>query len=41
VFDGILGSDFATTTNAALTMLVVAALCLLLAVWRLRGIQLD
>jgi ABC-2 type transport system permease protein len=41
VFDGILGGDFATASNAALTMLVVAVVCLLLAVWRLRGIQLD
>jgi ABC-2 type transport system permease protein len=41
VFDGLLGSDFATASNAALTMLVVAAVCLLLSVWRLRGIQLD
>jgi ABC-2 type transport system permease protein len=41
VFDGILGSDFATASNAALTMLVVAVVCLLLAVWRLRGIQID
>ena len=41
VFDGILDSDFATASNAALTMLVVAVVCLLLAVWRLRSIQLD
>jgi ABC-2 type transport system permease protein len=41
VFDGILGDDFATASNAALTMLVVAVVCLLLAVWRLRTIQVD
>jgi ABC-2 type transport system permease protein len=41
VFDGILSDDFATASNAVLTMLVVAAVCLLLAVWRLRGIQID
>jgi ABC-2 type transport system permease protein len=41
VFDGILGDDFATGSNAALTMLVVAVVCLLLAVWRLRTIQVD
>ena len=41
VFDGILDNDFSTAWNAALTMLVVAAVCLLLAVWRLRGMQVD
>jgi hypothetical protein len=41
VYDGILSEDFATAWNAALTMLVVAVVCLLLAVWRLRTIQLD
>jgi ABC-2 type transport system permease protein len=41
VFDGILGDDFATASNAALTMLVVAVVCLLLAVWRLRTIQVN
>ena len=41
VFDGILDDDFAMALNAALTMLVVAAVCLLLAVWRLRGMQVD
>lgn len=41
VFDGILADDFATASNAALTMLVVAVVCLLLAVWRLRSIQVD
>src|SRR5215213_3550103 len=41
VFDGILDDDFAVTSNAALTMLVVAVVCLLLAVWRLRSVQID
>ena len=41
VFDGILDANFATASNAALTMLVVAVVCLLLAVWRLRSIQVD
>src|SRR5215218_8449237 len=41
VFDGILDDDFAAASNAALTMLVVAVVCLLLAVWRLRNIQVD
>src|SRR5215203_3213883 len=41
VFDGILDEDFPTASNAALTMLVVAAACLLLAAWRLRSIQID
>jgi ABC-2 type transport system permease protein len=41
VFDGILNDDFPTASNAALTMLVVAVVCLLLAVWRLRSIQVD
>ncbi len=41
VFEGILGDDFAMASNAALTMLVVAAVCLLLAVWRLRGMEID
>src|SRR5215210_9291377 len=41
VFDGILSDDFTMASNAALTMLVVAVVCLLLAVWRLRGIQID
>jgi ABC-2 type transport system permease protein len=41
VFDGILDDDFATASNAALTMLVVALVCLLLAVWRLRSVQID
>jgi len=41
VFDGILNDDFPASSNAALTMLVVAVVCLLLAVWRLRSIQVD
>src|SRR5829696_2600335 len=41
VFDGILNEDFPAAWNAALTMLVVAATCLLLAAWRLRSIQID
>src|SRR5688572_18690643 len=41
VFDGILDNDVRTAWNAALTMLVVAAVCLLLAVWRLRSMQID
>ncbi|HEX2282379.1 MAG TPA: ABC transporter permease subunit [Thermomicrobiales bacterium] len=41
VFDGILDADFATASNAALTMLVFAVACLLLAVWRLQSIQVD
>ena len=41
VFDGLLEDTFLTASNAALTMLVVAAVCLLLAVWRLRSTQID
>jgi ABC-2 type transport system permease protein len=41
VFDGILDADFATASDAALTMLVVSVVCLLLAVWRLRSIQVE
>jgi ABC-2 type transport system permease protein len=41
VFDGILDDDFAMSSNSALTMLVVTVVCLLLAVWRLRGMQID
>jgi ABC-2 type transport system permease protein len=41
VFDGILNNDVPTAWNAALTMLVVAAVFLLLAVWRLRSMQVD
>jgi ABC-2 type transport system permease protein len=41
VFDGILDDDIAMASNAALTMLVVAVVCLLLSVWRLRGMQID
>src|SRR5918997_1428128 len=39
VFDGILDNDLPMASNAALTMLVVAVVCLLLAVWRLRSVQ--
>src|SRR5215212_6983349 len=41
VFDGILTDDFPAAAKAALTMLVVAVVCLLLAVWRLRSVQID
>ena len=41
VFDGILDDDVSMASNAALTMVVVAVVCLLLAVWRLRSIQVD
>jgi ABC-2 type transport system permease protein len=41
VFDGLLSDDFPTALSASLTMLVVAVVCLLLAVWRLRSIQVD
>src|ERR671920_134306 len=41
VFDGILTDDFPAAAKAALTMLVVAVVCLLLAVWRLRSIEID
>ena len=41
VFDGILDDDFSDASNAALTMLIIAVVCLLLAAWRLRTLQLD
>src|SRR5215213_905183 len=41
VFDGILSDDFPAASNAALTMLVIIVVCLLLAVWRLRTMQVD
>jgi ABC-2 type transport system permease protein len=41
VFDGLLADDFPTASNSSLTMLVVAVVCLLVAVWRLRSIQVD
>jgi ABC-2 type transport system permease protein len=41
VFDGILDDDLPLALNAAFTMLVVAAVCLLLAIWRLRSVQVD
>ena len=41
VFDGLLADDVPAASNAALTMLVVAVVCLVLAVWRLRSMQID
>jgi ABC-2 type transport system permease protein len=41
VFDGILAEDLSAASNASLTMLVIAVVCLLLAVWRLRSMQID
>jgi ABC-2 type transport system permease protein len=41
VFDALLESDATAAREAAATMLVVAAACLLLAVWRLRTMQTD
>ncbi len=41
VFDGILDHDFPLASNAALTMLVVVVVGLLLAVLRLRSVQID
>src|SRR3954462_14964191 len=41
VFDGILTDDVPAAANAALTMLIIAVVCLLLAAWRLRTLQLD
>ena len=41
VFDGLWNGDLTAASSAALTMLVVVVVCLLLAVWRLRGIQID
>ena len=41
VFGGLLADDLPTASNASLTMLAVAVVCLLLAVWRLRSIQVD
>jgi ABC-2 type transport system permease protein len=41
VFNGLLDADYPTASNALLTMLVVAGVCLLLAVWRLRSMQID
>lgn len=40
VFDGLLSDDAGAASNAAVTMIAIAAVCLLLAVWRLRRIQL-
>ena len=41
IFEGILEGDSATTTNAALTMGAMAVAALVLAVWRLRRMQID
>src|SRR4051794_10369540 len=41
VFDAILADDLPAAANAVLTMLVVALVCLLLAVWQLRSIEID
>lgn len=41
VFDGLLAGDPASAGNAALTMLIVAAIGLALAVWRLRRIEIG
>jgi hypothetical protein len=41
VFDGLLTGDSAAAWNATATMLIVAGACLLLAVWRLRRIQIS
>jgi ABC-2 type transport system permease protein len=41
VFDGLLTGDNAAAWNATATMLGVAGACLLLAVWRLRRIQIS
>jgi ABC-2 type transport system permease protein len=41
VFDGLIADDVGAASNAALTMFVVVVVCLLLAVWRLRNIQVS
>ena len=41
VFDGLWDGDPVLAMEAARTMLVVVVICLLLAVWRLRNIQVD
>jgi ABC-2 type transport system permease protein len=41
VFNGLLDGDSAAALDAMTTMFVVALVCLLLAVWRLRGIQIN
>jgi ABC-2 type transport system permease protein len=41
VFDGILVGETTAAANAALTMVVVAGVALVLAVWQLRRIQID
>lgn len=40
VFDGLFADDGGAASTAALTMFVVAVVCLVLAVWRLRSIQI-
>ena len=41
VFDGLLNDDRAMASNAAITMIVIAAAALVIAILRLRRIQLD
>jgi len=41
VFDGLIADDVGAASSAALTMVVVVVVCLLLAVWRLRSIQVH
>jgi hypothetical protein len=41
IFEGILEGDTATTSDALLRMGVVTVVALVLAVWRLRRMQID
>jgi len=41
VFTGLLEGDNGAAGSAAATMAVVAAVCLLAAVWRLRSLQIS
>lgn len=41
VFNGVLDGDSTMAWNAVLTMAIVAIICLALAVWRLRTLQID
>lgn len=41
VYDGLLGEDWSVVSDVAAKMLLVAGVCLLLAVWRLKRIQVD
>jgi hypothetical protein len=41
VFDGLIADDIGAASNAMLTMFVVVVVCLLIAVWRLRTIQVN